>query len=654
MRWKLSKSNYPLLIMAVFAMALVLAGGLLYRWINRASIADREQQEEFLNAAMRSFRGEFDAPLLEIRASFRPAPRAATPEALDQYLASFYSQWRSNDANGALVAGLSVATVDAEGKLQFRSLDPVTGKFKPAPLPKSLEVFRPRIERIETSKPGEVIFYRANAFPFAVDGSHPMIVVPIAEPEGHWHAFERWAVEHSAEGMRPPLAVFTENEQRIRGPLPADGKPLPRPPARPPVPGAPGLPRGWCFLELNLTYLKERVLPQLLERSFGGAGLANYRVAVLAGEPPEIIYSSEPGLTAASFASPDGDAVLFASIGGFGAMFRSRVRRFQPLARAIERMHVLAGRVPLPGREAASGDRLFAPPGAWVLAVKNKAGSIDALVARARRRNLALGFGVLFLLALSMASLVISTHRARELARREMEFVAGVSHEFRTPLASIQSAGFNLASGVVRKPSRVQEYGALVQNEARRLTDMIEQVMSYAGIQSGGKRYEPVAVQVPAIVDRALAEYAPTFRDTGWTVEKNIAADLPLVLAEPSALESALKNLFANSIKYAASGRWLRVSATRIANGSHAEVEVSVEDRGPGIDPADLPHIFEPFYRGRGVLASTVPGAGLGLSIVKRHVEAQGGRVSVESRKGSGARFALRLPAIAEPQRKAV
>jgi signal transduction histidine kinase len=83
-------------------------------------------------------------------------------------------------------------------------------------------------------------------------------------------------------------------------------------------------------------------------------------------------------------------------------------------------------------------------------------------------------------------------------------------------------------------------------------------------------------------------------------------------------------------------------------------VQITVEDHGPGIDPADLAHIFEPFYRGQGVLASTVPGAGLGLSIVKRHIEAQGGRVSVESTKGKGTRFTIHLPAVSELERKAV
>jgi signal transduction histidine kinase len=658
-RWKPSKSNYPLLTIAVFAVGLVLAGTLLYGWIDRASIANREQQEEFLNAAMRSFRGEFVAPLLEIRATFRPVPRAATTADLDQYLADFYAQWRSNDANSALVSALSVATIDSDGKTQFRTLDAKSGKFIHEPWPQLLELFRPRIERIERigpREPGQILFVRAGGFPFALNGTRPMIVVPLMESGGRDRRFSVWTGRRREAGPMPPTELFAENEEPRRGPQsPRGGPPL----GLPERPRFSGRLRGWCFLELDLNYLEQHLFPQLVKRSFGGAGPSNYRVGVLGGDPRQIVFSTEPGLTTSSFSSPDGDAVLLASYGELGTMLRFRARRLASGAGADDLMDLSIATAPPPapgGPSIQDSERLrnFREAGAWVLVVKNKAGSIDALVARTRRRDLALGFGVLFLLALSMGSLVITTHRARELARREMEFVAGVSHEFRTPLASIQSAGFNLSSGVVQEPGRVREYGALVRNEARRLTDLIEQVMSYAGIQSGVKHYELVPTEVPVMVERALAEFAPAFRDAGWQVEKKVEENIPPVFVEAPSVESAMKNLFANAIKYGGASRWLRITATCAPNGGRGEVQISVEDHGPGIDPADLPHIFEPFYRGQGVLASTVPGAGLGLSIVKRHIEAQGGRVSVESAKGKGARFTLHLPAISGPERKAV
>jgi signal transduction histidine kinase len=653
-RWKLSNSNYPLLTIAVFAAGLVLAGGLLYRWINRASVADREQQEEYLNAAMRSFRGEFMAPLLEIRASFRPMPGATTTAALDDDLAAFYSQWRSNDSNGALVSGLSVATLDADGKLRYRTLDAATGKFRQEPWPASFEMFRPRIERFQTHGSGRVVFFRTNGFPFAVNGDRPVIVVPLVESGGRGRRFGMGFHTRGRPGPGPMPEMFTEREEHGPGPQPPEAGSLPERAVRPPLPGRL---HGWCFLELNLDYLKQHVLPELVERNFGEAGLSSYRVGVLAGHPREIVFASEPGLEPSSFTSPDGDARLLAPFGGMRGLLRARARRLSRRTRTEGDIGVsITGgppRAPGTASPAGPGGRAFGEGSAWILVVKSKAGSIDALVARTRRRNLALGFGVLFLLAFSMGSLVITTHRARQLARREMEFVAGVSHEIRTPLASIQSAGYNLSSGVVQDAGRVKEYGSLVQKEARRLTDMIEQVMSYAGIQSGAKRYELAPIEVPAMVERVLAEYGPALRDAGWRVEKNVEENLPNVLAEASSVESAVKNLFANAIKYGEANRWLRITAACAPNGGRKEVQISVEDRGPGIDPADLPHIFEPFYRAQGVLASTVPGAGLGLSIVKRHIEAQGGRVSVESAKGKGSRFTLHLPAVSEPEHRA-
>jgi len=638
--------------MAVFAAGLVLAGGLLYGWINRASVADREQQEEFLRAAMRSFREELRAPLQEIRATFRPLPRAGTDAALEDYLAGFYSQWQANDVNGALVSGLSVATLDAEGKAKYQTLDTRSGKFKAQPWPASLEIFRPRLERTNLHGEGRFLMFRAGGFSFAVEGNRPVIVVPLVEADVHGRSFGQ---RPGSFRMGPSDDVFTEREEHRFRREERGGRGASAPPDLPPFFGRL---RGWCFLQINSSYLEQHVLPQLVERSFSGPGLATYRVGILAGKPPAVIFGSEPGLTPASFSSPDGQAVLLASYGEMGGMIRARTFRRSQRGRPHGPMDLSIAVPPPDSLEATPPERLggrrIPYESAWVLVVKNKAGSIDALVAGTRRRNLALGFGVLLLLAISMGSLVITTHRARELARREMEFVAGISHEFRTPLASIQSAGFNLSSGVVRKSSRVREYGALVQNEARRLTDLVEQVMGYAGIQSGAKRYEPVPTDAAAIVQRALDEYGASLRDGGWQVERNVEENLPLVLAEASSVESAVKNLFGNAIKYGGAGRWLGVTATSGPNGRRKEVQITVEDHGPGIDPADLAHIFEPFYRGQGVLASTVPGAGLGLSIVKRHIEAQGGRVSVESTKGKGTRFTIHLPAVSELERKAV
>ncbi|MBI3951534.1 MAG: sensor histidine kinase [Acidobacteria bacterium] len=106
-----------------------------------------------------------------------------------------------------------------------------------------------------------------------------------------------------------------------------------------------------------------------------------------------------------------------------------------------------------------------------------------------------------------------------------------------------------------------------------------------------------------------------------------------------------MKNLLQNALKYASDGQWLRISARAEPNRKKAEVLVAVEDRGPGIDPVDLPHIFDPFYRGQNVVASSIPGAGLGLSLLMRHLQAHGGRVTVKTSPGQGAAFTLHLPA---------
>ena len=248
------------------------------------------------------------------------------------------------------------------------------------------------------------------------------------------------------------------------------------------------------------------------------------------------------------------------------------------------------------------------------------------------------------MMALSVALIAIAARRAQRLARQQIEFVAGVSHELRTPVAVIGAAADNLSQGVVTEPSRVKQYGAAIQGEARRLGETVERVLQFAGIQAGRGVGHRMPVSLAPLLDDTLAACRPLVTEASAQLETDWPADLPTVLADPAALRAALQNLVANAVKYGGTARWLRISARTVAGRRGREVEVTVADRGLGIAAADLPHVFEPFYRGADALERQIHGNGLGLSIVKSVVEAHGGRVSVTSTPGAGSTFTIRLP----------
>jgi len=415
---------------------------------------------------------------------------------------------------------------------------------------------------------------------------------------------------------------------------------------------APGM--TYTIVLMDRDYITADMLPALAQQYFRqGSDGFNYELAVVSTAERRVVYRSTTDF------SPDPEAKADAA----ADLFQVRMQDFGPLATEIRRFTSMVtttrtGRGPVSIIVEQNGSLRSTPAGAaaariatpginvprWRLIVKHPSGSLEAAVNAARRRNIIISTSILGVLGASMALLVLSTRRAQELARRQMEFVAAVSHELRTPLAVIRSAGENLADGVVHDEQQVKKYGDLVRSEGRRLTEMVEQILEFAGIHSGQRGFAlrpvPVAPLLHDVVDssRALVEEA------GIAVEFSIPDSLPPVLGDEAALRRAFQNLVSNAIKYGRAGGWLSVRARQAGR----EIQIAVADRGLGIPPAEQTRIFEPFYRAPDVVAAQIQGAGLGLSLVKRIVEAHGGRITVTSAPGSGSEFTVVLPAASE------
>jgi signal transduction histidine kinase len=420
---------------------------------------------------------------------------------------------------------------------------------------------------------------------------------------------------------RFPMGLFADDAYSVAMPVFRGGEPRP------------GSPRdaAWIGFELDRHVVREVLIPELVRRHLGSAGESDYQVAVVTRATPlEVIYESDPGQSANIARSADASVFLFEA-----GMNPSRMGPPPPGFR---------GGGPPP-------DRGGGPPpdrGAWKMSVRHRAGSLEAVVSRARRANLAVTALVLLLMMATLAALVRYTRRAQRLAELQMNFVAGVSHELRTPLTVIHTAAYNLQGKLASQPQQVERYGALIQKESGRLNALVEQILRFAGIQAGSVIEAAGPVSAEDLIDAAIENAKDIVASSGCTLEKRIAAGLPMVLGDRAALSHVLANLIGNAARYGvgegAAQRWIGVSASQAA--PHA-VEIRVADRGPGIPRAERGRIFDPFFRGARARDAQIRGSGLGLSISKKIVEAHGGTISVGSEPMQGSEFIVRLPAAA-------
>jgi signal transduction histidine kinase len=243
------------------------------------------------------------------------------------------------------------------------------------------------------------------------------------------------------------------------------------------------------------------------------------------------------------------------------------------------------------------------------------------------------------------ARLQAAFERERELEAARRELVAAVSHDLRTPLATMQAMVEALADGVVREPAEVQRYLQLIRGEVQHLGRLIDDLFELSQIDSGALELRLAPTRLPELLAETIEAYRAQALERGVVLETETEPRIPPVVADSARLQRVLRNLLDNALRYTPSGGSLRVEAC-LAEGA---ARVSVVDSGPGLAPGEEERVFDRFYRGdrarpRGEAAGRTVGAGLGLAIARGLVQAHGGRIWAEPASTGGAAFRFTVP----------
>jgi signal transduction histidine kinase len=233
-----------------------------------------------------------------------------------------------------------------------------------------------------------------------------------------------------------------------------------------------------------------------------------------------------------------------------------------------------------------------------------------------------------------------TAYKQQELDSLRRELIAWVSHDLQTPLASIRAIIEALKDGMVEDPEMVQRYLVTAQRDIRYLSAMIDDLFQLAQIDAGGLQLNREPASLSDLVSDTLESFSEIASQQGIRLEGAVAPGCDPISIDVQRIGRVLNNLVRNALQHTPQGGAVQLSAFPTSG----QVCVEVTDTGEGINPEDIPHLFERFYRGDKSGNRQTGGAGLGLAIAKGIVEAHDGKIFVESEHGKGSRFYFFLP----------
>ena len=394
-------------------------------------------------------------------------------------------------------------------------------------------------------------------------------------------------------------------------------------------------------------FLKSRVIPTIKEK------LSLYRVAG-EDEPKRLIVASEEGFYLISYTILPNFQSEQTYYGGF--CWDLKALKNEIIPKVLEEITKDFGLhfqiVDETGRNILSGEEELTSTGSitlscrqfplpWKLLVSHP--ETKSLERTARQEIYLYGVLLAVIVALMLLGAVLIARdiaRESETTRLKTEFVHNISHELKTPLTLIRLYGETLQRKENLPVEDKRKSYEIITKESERLSHLINNILDFSRIEMGRKEFNFIKGDLPKVVRDTLESYRYHLEKKGFTIQADIASDLPEMIFDGEAITSVLVNLLSNAMKFSPKNKQVTVKLFR----DDANAVLQVADRGIGISPGEVSKIFQRFYRSKNKIATETGGSGLGLTLVKYITEAHGGRTEVESEPGKGSVFSVILP----------